>query len=74
MAFAVSFQQLSRRIYVGVVDRTGHTFTKKEDLTNTTVAAVAEYVHDVFPDGMTLRGPDGSGWEIDVKPLAPTGL
>jgi hypothetical protein len=30
MAFTVSFQQLSRCIYGGVVDRTGRTFAKKE--------------------------------------------
>ena len=40
------------------------------------MAAVAQYVLSTYPEGMTLRRRDGSGWEIDVKeipaPAAPS--
>ncbi len=72
MGFAISFQQLSSRIFVGRVDNKGVAFTEKDDLTESAIAAVADYILATYPEGMTLTRPDGSGWEIDVKPLTTT--
>ena len=76
MDFTISHQPLSDRIYIGTVDKTGTVFRDKEDATERAVAAVAQYVLSTYPEGMTLRRRDGSGWEIDVKeipaPAAPS--
>lgn len=68
----VSFQPLSGRIYAGTVNKTRTAFASKTDVTNQAVAQVAEYIAESFPEGMVLRAPDGSGWEIAVKRIEET--
>lgn len=70
---AVSYQPLSRKIYAGTLNTAGTAFLDgKRDVTNTAIAAAAQYVLDTYPEGMVLRGPDGTGWTIDVSPLPAT--
>lgn len=70
---AVSYQPLSQKIYAGTLNADGTAFLDgKRDVTNTAIAAAAQYVLDTYPEGMVLRGPDGSGWTIDVSPLPAT--
>lgn len=70
---AVSYQPLSQKIYAGQLNTAGDAFLDgKHDVTNTAIAAAAQYILDTYPEGMVLRGPDGTGWTIDVAPLPAT--
>ena len=69
MNFGINYQPLTERVYAGRLNKALTAFLDKQDVTNQAVAAVAEYVLAKYPEGMSLRKPDGTGWEIDVKGL-----
>ncbi|KQP62998.1 DUF7446 family protein [Nocardioides sp. Leaf285] len=71
--FAVQAAAFSEAIHIGRLTRTGVGFADKEEATDMTLAAVAQYVERNFGGGMDCDFPGlGVRLSVKVEPLSPT--
>lgn len=70
--FAVQAAHFSEQIYIGRTNATETAFTEKQDATDETLFAVADYVRRHFNGSMSMKfSGDGGTFELSVN-VTPT--
>lgn len=70
--YAVKAGYLSASIFVGRINTQQDAFLDKEEATDMSLAAVAQYVHEHFNGGMVADFPGlGLVLEVNVRPIDP---
>jgi len=68
---AVQFRGAAKRIFAGTVNDAGDALVDENDVTDTAVNSVAEYVINVFDGTLELEYDDGLTYRIQVVKIGP---
>lgn len=68
---AVQFRGAAKRIFAGPVNEAGDGLVDENDVTDTAVNSVAEYVINVFDGALELEYDDGITYQIQVAKIGP---